>query len=161
MRTPPPPKSWISQWTMRLFLQPAENHTPYSPRWAISQFSMPTRSAPRANTAAREEVGRLAVELLPPVVERPVGVLQRQAAEQDIVNQATFLPRTVELHQSRQHRRNAQCAGHVFARQRIILQPAGFAVEVPLARRIERLADVVDPVALLAFHQPTGHSQDW
>ena len=83
---------------------------------------------------ASEKIGRLAVKRLPLVGKRPVGVKERQAAEHHVVNQAIFFPVALELHQRRQRGRDAHGAGHVFTRQRIILQPPGLAVEVPLAR---------------------------
>ena len=89
------------------------------------------------------------------LVEDPVRMLERQPPQCHVLNTQPEFRLALELNQPAQDRRDHVRLPRVFPGHRPVVEQARAAVQVPLARRIERRAMVLHCVALLLL--PVAH----
>ena len=75
--------------------------------------------------------------------KRPIGVLEGKAAEDDVAHRLARLRIALQPHQLLRGRRDDLDLAHVFAGQRMVVEHAQLAVQVPRAGRVEGLEHIV------------------
>ena len=78
----------------------------------------------------------------------PVGVVEGQAAERDVLDELALVGVAGEAHQLGQRGRDDLGFAQLLAGHRPVAQHAGLAVQIPLARLVEQFEGVLDVVPL-------------
>ena len=81
----------------------------------------------------------------------PIGVREMDAAKDHAAHQFALLRAAFQAHQPRQRRRDDFLLRQVLSGHRPVADHAGLAVQVPLARRVQRVGRVLDVVARVGF----------